>query len=163
MNRTELYTAADLTRLEKRNTLWTAMAVAVACAGLAACVVLCCLTTTATARQMERDVILISIAVGWLDIGLWSAAAATKRELRHARMLREEEPTAYAGRVTVTDRRLRIPGAGVFYHVEVAEGADVRRLRIIEQRRRQLRSAGERLTLYAVHGYVAAYEVTPCG
>ena len=162
MKMTELYTAADLARMEKRNRAWAAVAVAVCCAGLAACVVLCCLTTTATARQMEYTVILASIGIGWVDITLWLSAAAGKRELRHARMLCGEEAEVYTGRVTVTGRRLRIPAAGVFYHVELEDASGVRRLRVIEQRRRQLQKAGEHLALRTVRGYVAAYEVTPC-
>ena len=161
MEKRELYTAAALTRLEKRNRRRMVAAIAAACAGLAACVVLCCLTTTANALHMERGAILTSVVTGWIAIGWWDAASSTKRELRHGRMLRAETPDTYMGRVTVTNRRLRIPGAGTFYLVEVSDGKAVHHLRVIEPRRRLLQNTKERLKVYAVHGYVSAWEVTP--
>ena len=155
----ELYSDAELARLERRIKRWRIALWVLAAAALAACVGMTALTNTGNAAQMEIAVITVSTLGGWIVIyGGNFVVTAGQRELGHALMLREEERQRVEGTVTVTGERIVIRRSISARRVEVVEGEKTRRLLVCESRAKKLAAAGA-VTLYTAHGYVAAYEV----
>ena len=155
----ELYSDGDLARLERRVNAWRLALWILVLAALTACVTLIQLTTTGNAAGMERAVIVTSTLTGWVVIyGSTYIVTAGKRELGHARMLREEERQRVEGPVTVTRERIVIRGSITARRVETPTGEGRRRLLVCEGRAAAL-AAAEVSAVYTAHGYVAAYEV----
>ena len=119
------------------------------------------LFTDVPAARMELAVIGVSTLAGWIVIycGMFTVAAA-RRELAHANMLHREARETVRGAVSVTDERVTIRQSITARRVEVAADGQTRRLLVCEARAAALAAAGASV-LYTVHGYVAAYEVTP--
>lgn len=157
----ELYSDADIARLRQQIKRRRAVHVAVAVLALAACIGLILGTSTRNAARMELMTIIVSTVAGWFVIyGIVFKVTARKRELRHATMLRGEERQAVRGEVVVTDEKVAIWKSITARRVEVRGEGEPERLWVCESRADALAAAGAR-TLYAAHGYVAAYEVSP--
>lgn len=157
----ELYSDADIARLEGQIRRWRLACVLLATAALTACLAMIALTRTANAARMEGLVIAVSTAAGWIVIYAYLfVIAARKRELGHARRLRSEAREAVRGAVAVTDERVVIRRSITARRVEVRGEGEVRRLLVCETRAGALEGLNA-ATLYTVHGYVAAYEVSP--
>lgn len=157
----ELFGDTDLKRLRRQIGRRRAFHIALAALALAVCLGLIALTNTRNAARMELTAIIVSTVAGWIVIyGSVFTVRARARELRHAVMLRGEEREAVCGDVVVTDERIAIRRSITARRVEVRGEGETRRLMVCESRADALAAAGAR-TLYAVHGYVAAYEVTP--
>ena len=105
----ELYDDREIARLSRRIRSWTAAIGVLAAAALAVCVTLAALTNTANAGRMELAAIAVSTLAGWVII-YCSLFVVTegRRELGHARMLREEERERVEGQIAVTKERLII-------------------------------------------------------
>lgn len=156
----ELYSEADLAALERHIRRWSMAHILLAAAALAVILTLIALTGTANAARMELSVILVSTVAGWIVLyGQLLVVTPWRRELRHARMLRGDEREKVTGRVTVTDETVAITKSIVARRVEVDCGDTAERLLVCRTRADALAGVGE-ATLYVVHGYVAAYEVT---
>lgn len=157
----ELYGDDDLARLRREIGRARAICGVLAVAGLAVCLTMIALTGTANAARMELAVIAVSTVVGWLVIyGALFAIGTRRRELRHATMLREGERQEARGAVTVTDERVTIRKSVTVRKVEVRGEQGTQTLRVCESRAEALTSP-DIAAVYAVHGYVAAYEVSP--
>ena len=157
----ELYDDAAMARLERRIRRWRVILCALCAGALGLCIGLIARTGTANAARMELAVIGVSTAAGWVVIysGMFVVAAA-RRELAHAGMLRREARETVRGVVTVTGERVAIRKSITARRVEVAADGRTRRLLVCETRAADLGSA-RAAVLHTVHGYVAAYEVTP--
>ena len=99
----KLYSPEDLPRLEKKIKRERVLIWAAAALTLAVCIVLCCLTDTANAEEMELAAIVCSTVGGWVVIyrrlfGLLEA----RYELQHARYLLEEPCSTLQGQLRVT-------------------------------------------------------------
>lgn len=161
MNReiVELYGDADLIRLRQKIQRWSAAHILLGTAALAACLGMIARTGTANAASMEMAVIIVSTVAGWIVLyGQLLIVTPCRRELRHARMLREEEREAVTGAVVVTDDQVAIRRSITARRVEVRGEEETSRVLVCETRAATLASLGT-ATLYTVHGYVAAYEV----
>ena len=157
----ELYDDGDLARLRGQILRARVICGAMAVAGLIACLTMIALTGTGNAARMEAAVIAVSTVVGWLVIyGVLFAIGTRQRELRHATMLREGERQEVRGAVTVTDERVTIRKSVTVRKVEVRGAQGTQTLRVCESRAEVLTSP-DIAAVYAVHGYVAAYEVAP--
>ena len=157
----ELYGEEDLARLKGQIRRRSAAYASLAAAALAVCVTLIALTRTGNAARMELAVIAVSTVAGWIVLyGCIFVVTARRRELRHAVMLREEERQAVRGTVVVTDERVAIRRSITARRVEVRGEEETQRLMVCEARAEALKQAGADV-LYTVHGYVAAYEVSP--
>ena len=157
----ELYSDAELARLERRIKRWRIALWVLAAAALAACVGMTALTDTGNAARMETAVIAVSTLAGWIFIyGRNFVVAAGRRELSHALMLREEERQRVEGTVTVTGERVVIRRSITARRVEVTEDGKTTRLLVCESRAGKLAAAGA-VALYTAHSYAAAYEVAP--
>lgn len=157
----ELFSDADLARLRRQIRRRWMMHAAIAALALAICIGLMVNTRTRNAARMELMAIITSTAAGWIIIyGSVFKVMARGRELRHAMMLRSEERQAVRGEVVVTEERIAIRKSITARRVEVRGEGELERLLVCESRADALAAAGAR-TLYTVHGYVAAYEVTP--
>lgn len=159
---TELYGDADVLRLEQKIRRWRAAHVLLAAAALAVCLGMIARTGTANAARMEAAVIAVSTVVGWVVFyGQIFVVTPSRRELRHARMLREEERETVTGAVTVTDERVTIRKSITARRVEVRGEEETRRLLVCQSRAAALAGLAGlgTATLYTAHGYVAAYEV----
>ena len=157
----ELYSDADLARMKRQISRRSAAHAAIAAVALAVCVALILLTRTGNAARMELTVIAVSTIAGWVVLyGTIFRVVARRRELRHAAMLRGEERQAVSGTVVVTDERVAIHRSIVARRVEVRGEGDPQRLLVCEERAAALAEARPS-TVYTVHGYVAAYEVSP--
>ena len=156
---TELYTDADLARMQRYIKRWRTALLAVAAAALAACVVMVALTETKNAQRMELATIAVSTLAGWFVL-YWAmfTVSPARRELAHARMLRSEERERTEGAVTVTAERFTIRKSVPVRRVEVLTGEQTERFLVSASRAGAL-AAGV-TAVYTVHGYVAAYEVT---
>lgn len=157
----ELYSDEDRARLRARIGRRRAAHAVIAAAALAACIAMAILTNTRNAGRMELAAILVSTVAGWIVIyGTVFVVWASGRELRHAEMLHEGEREAVRGAVTVTDERIAIRRSITARRVEVRGDGEVQRLLVCESRAEAL-AAAEACAVYTVHGYAAAYEVSP--
>ncbi len=157
-DRTELYSADDVRRLEKRIKTLRLSLILSAAAVLAVCVILCCRTNTANAERMEYTVIAVTAAAGWILLYLRRFALLESRwELGHAKMLRESEIEILRGTVTVSPEKLRIRNSIRFRHVTVETEEKTRRVNVIETKAGPLQKAGKELELFVANGYVAAF------
>ena len=157
----ELYDDREIARLSRRIRSWTAAIGVLAAAALAVCVTLAALTNTANAGRMELAAIAVSTLAGWVII-YCSLFVVTegRRELGHARMLREEERERVEGQIAVTKERLIIRKSIRVRRVEVSAAGETRRFLVCESRAKALEKAGPK-ALYIANGYVAACEVEP--
>ena len=156
--RTELYSADDVRRLEKKIKTLRLSLILSAAAVLAVCIVLCFRTNTANAERMEYMVIAITVAAGWILLYLRRFALLESRyELGHAKMLRESETEIFQGAVTVSVEKLRIRNSIRFRHVTVETEEKTRRVSVIETKAGTLQKAGKELELSVANGYVAAF------
>ena len=157
----ELYSDKDLTRLKKRITHWRTALLILAAAAFFACVVMISLTRTENAARMETAVIAVSTAAGWIVIyGQVFVVTACRRELKHAEMLRSDARKTLAGRISVTDERVKIKSSITARRVEICDNGETSRVLVCETRAREL-SEATTSAIYTVHGFIAAYEVTP--
>ena len=156
----ELYSDADLDRLRKQIRQRRAANSLIAAAALVACIAMIACADTRNAASMEIASIIVSTVAGWIVIyGSVFVVSVRRRELRHATMLHEEERQTVSGVVTVTDERVVIRRSITARRVEVRGEKETQRLLVCESRAAALAQAGAD-TVYAVHGYVAAYEVS---
>ena len=156
----ELYSDGDLARLEQRTKRWRRILWALALGALAACVAMAAMTVTENAERMELAAIAVSTLAGWVVIyGRIFIVTAGRRELGHAKMLREEERERVEGTVKVTAERFAIRGSITVRRVEVQGPQGTRRLLACESRAQALAASGAS-ALYTAHGYAAAYEVS---
>ena len=156
---TELYTDADMARMDRRIKRWRRALWALAAGALAVCAGLAAAADTMNAQRMELAAIAVSTVAGWVVIygGIFVLTPA-RRELAHAGMLRKEERQAVEGTVTVTDERFAIRKSVAVRRVEVRGEDETHRLLVCESRAKALAAAGTAV-LYTCHGYVAAYKV----
>lgn len=156
----ELYSDADLDRLTKQIRQRCAANSLIAAAALVACIAMIACADTRNAASMEVASIIVSTVAGWIVIyGSVFVVSVRRRELRHAAMLHEEERQTVSGVVMVTDERVVIRRSITARRVEVRGEKETQRLLVCESRAAALAQAGAD-TVYAVHGYVAAYEVS---
>lgn len=157
---TELYTDADMARMEQRVKRWRTALLALAAGALAVCVGLVAAAGTMNAQRMELATIAVSTVMGWVAIyGVVFKLTPVRRELAHARMLRREQRQAAQGRIVVTDERFTIRKSVPVQRVEVRDGEQTQRFLVCAGRAEALAAAGTGV-LYTCHGYAAAYEVT---
>lgn len=155
----ELFSRDELARLERRRKCGVALTIASLLAGVLVCAALCRASNVLTEARSEIAVIAVGVLSGWLAVGFWTLMARdAKHEAEHAGMILAGERAAVPGKVTVTRERLRIRGSITIRKVEAADGKTTRKLNVNERKAKALAAAGEGITLYAVNGYVAAYE-----
>ena len=156
----ELFPEKQLLRRKRAAEVLRWILIAMAAAALTACIVLTARANTKNIQTMLAWCIGISIVTGWLIIYLYLfVVRQTKRELAHAANLTDGEREAITGKVTVTKRRFRIRNSVTVCQVLVDTGEGIRGAQVDVNRAAQLKKAGQYLTLYTAHGYVAAYEV----
>lgn len=153
----EIFTDADTERLRKKIKLWIIALCIAAAAALAVCSVLAATVTTANAESSEFRTIIISTLSGWVIIycAVFVVGSA-RRELAHSKTLSEGERERFEGKVTVTRERLRIKKSVCARGVEVETPSGTVHFWVVESKAAKLKDAR---AVYAVHGYVAAYEV----
>lgn len=133
-----------------------------AAAALTACVVLTCCANTANSSVMMLWTMGISTVAGWIVLYLAIFCVGEwKKELAHASHIMEAEQEAVTGTVRVDPRWMRIRKSITVRKVFVRTPEGERQFLVNAARAEELRTAGERLTVYVSHGYVAAYEVCP--
>jgi hypothetical protein len=156
----ELYSRQDIKRLEKTSKRAALAALLIAAATLLLCVLFCCLTDIDRAAAMEKAAVLCSIVGGWIVIYLRNWPVKELRaECGHAQMLLEGERETIEGVLALSKQRMRIRGSIRFYPLTLTDGNETRRSKVIASRAEVLRAMeGKRLRLYAVNGYVAAWE-----
>ena len=156
----ELYGRQDIERLETKYRRAKRIAALLGGAALLLCVLFCCLTDRRNAALMERLTVGASVLGGWLLIYLRvNTIADLRHEITHAKMLLEEERTAVEGVLSVSRERMRIRGSIRFFPLTLIEGDERHRSKVIAARAETLRAEnGNRLRLYVVNGYVAAFE-----
>lgn len=157
-----LYPPERLARLEQRVRRLRVILWVLAAVGLTACVLLTCFSNTANSSAMMLRTMAVSILVGWVVIYLAIFGVGDgKKELSHAAHLADDEPQTVTGTVRVDPRRFRIRKSITVQKVFVRTETGERSFLVNASRAGELSRAGERLTLFVRHGYVAAYEVCP--
>ncbi len=160
----ELYTDADMARMEQRIKTMRTVLWALALGALGVCAALTARTGTLNAQRMELAVIAVSTLAGWLVIyGCIFVLTPARRELAHAVMLRSEEREEVRGALTVTGERVAIRHSITARRAEACmDDGTTRRLMVCESRAGAM-AAADPAAVYVCHGYVAAYEVKTCG
>ena len=155
----ELYEPGRLARLEKRLALTKKLLLGLALAALVVCVVLTTQVNTRNIYQMLLTCICISVGAAWIIIyfGIYVVRDGG-RELEHAKHLAEGPRECVTGRVTLLKLKVRIRNSITLRKLRVETEDGPVSLNIHIDKADQLRKAGERLTLYTVHGYVVAYQ-----
>lgn len=157
--RTEVFTDADLARLEKKRKRSLVAAALIGGAALLCCVLLCVFTRTGNVKQMALSAIAVSTAAGWAVISLLSFPAAdAKHELTHAKMLREGPEERLRGSLRFEPDVMRIRNSIRFRTLRVQGAEGERRVKVCASRAALL-PEGRELTLCVVNGYVAAFEL----
>lgn len=156
----ELYSRQDIKRLETTSKRAGLAALLTAAATLAVCVILCCLTDMDNAAAMEKAVVAVSVAGGWIVIYLRNWPVKELRaECGHAEMLLEGERETIEGVLTLSKERMRIRGSIRFYALTLQDGEETRRGKVVASRAEKLRAEeGKKIRLYLVNGYAAAFE-----
>ena len=155
----ELYPPERLARLERRRRLVKRLLYLLALAALAVCVVLTGRANTRNIYDMLLACICVSVGAAWIIIyfGVY-AVRDPGRELEHARHLADGPREAVTGKVTVSDRIVRVRNSVTLRKLRVETARGPVELNVHVDKTRDLRRAGERLTLYTVHGYVVAWQ-----
>lgn len=155
----ELYEPERLARLEKRRALAKKLLLGLALAALAACIVLTTQVNTRNIYKMLLACCCISVGAAWIIIyfGIYLVRDGG-RELEHAKHLAEGTREAVTGKVTLQKLKVRIRNSITLRKVRVDTEDGPVNLNIHIDKADQLRRAGERLTLYTVHGYIVAYQ-----
>ena len=154
----ELYEPERLAKLEKRRALTKKLLIALALGALAVCVTLTARVNTRNIYQMLLACICVSVGAAWIIIyfGVYVVRDGG-RELEHAKHLTEGERESVTGRVSLQKLKVRIRGSVTLRKVRVDTDKGPVSLSVHIDKADQLRRAGERLTLYTVHGYVVAF------
>lgn len=155
----ELFDPARLARLEKRR-IWTRRLLwALALAALAVCIILTALVNTHNIYRMYLACVCVSVGAAWIIIyfGIYVVRDGG-RELEHAKHLAEGPREAVTGRVSLQKLKVRIRNSVTLRKVRVDTEKGPVNLSVHIDKSEQLRKAGERLTLYTVHGYIVAYQ-----
>ena len=153
--REELYTEEEILALERKLRAGRTALALFAAAALAACVVLCCLTTPRNAARMELSVILLSTLAGWFALyRLRFGLRERKLEIGHARMLRSEPGERMEGSPELSGPEMRIRGSIRFCPVALRCGDEERRLRVIASKADALRRR-DIASVYVVNGFIA--------
>lgn len=152
------YSRQNAEKLLQRNRFHTVLAACVGGLTLAACIVCCCLTTTANLPQMEQLAIAISIVGGWIVIfELTARILPNRRMARHELRILEQEPEQLSGRIEVLDRRVRIPKTIALKQVRLHSVPHDRLLSIREDCVKNLPD-GQECTVQVVGGYITGVE-----
>ena len=159
MNMTELYHAEALLpeRVRKRRVLIVMLAVAAA--GLAACIILCTFATRRNLRLIMPLTIGTSILSGWIVITLFHGAfSEAGAQYKHTDVMLNEPREVFTGRFEKTDDVRR-----------VKNGLSVRRVRCIDGERETALTVNESKaallpdvfvgTVQTVYDFVVAFEV----
>lgn len=157
----ELYSPERLARLERRRKRVKLALILLAAAALAVCVGLTCRANTRNLYDMLLACVCVSVGAAWIIIyfGIYWVRNAG-RELDFARRLTEGPRESVTGRVTVLNLIVRIRNSVTIRKVRVETADGPVELNLQLDRTEPLRRAGARLTLYVVHGYIAAWQRT---
>ena len=157
-----LYPPERLRQLKRKIKALRILLWVLAAAALTACVVLTCCANTANSSVMMLWTMGISTVAGWIVLYLAIFGVGEgKKELAHASHLVEGEQQAVTGTVLVDPCRMRLRKSISVRKVFVRTPEGEQSFLVNAARAEELRRAGERLTVYVSHGYVAAYEVCP--
>lgn len=155
----ELYHPERLAKLERRRQFVKYLLWVLAFAALGVCVYLTAHVTTRNYYHMLLTCICVSVGAAWLIIYLGTfVVRGGRQEIEHAAHLADGRREAVTGRVTVEKRKVRIRNSITLRKVRVDTDKGPVSLSVHIDKADQLKKAGERLTLYAVHGYVVAYQ-----
>ena len=155
----ELYPPERLERLKRRRKWVRLLLILLAAAALAVCVVLTCRVNTRNIYDMLLACICVSVGTAWIIIyfGIYTVRDAG-RELEHAKHLAEGPREAVTGRVTLLNQKVRVRNSITLRKLRVETKKGPVLLNVHADKAEALRRAGERLTLYTVHGYVTAWQ-----
>ena len=155
----ELYHPERLAKLEKRRRQVKRLLQALALAALAVCIFLTSRVNTHNIYRMLLACICVSVGAAWIIIyfGIY-AVRDPGRELAHARHLEEGPRESVTGRVTLEKLKVRVRNSITLRKVRVDTDRGPVNLSVHIDKTEELRKAGEYLTLYAVHGYIVAYQ-----
>jgi len=160
----ELYRPEDVGALKRKHDASLAAVWMIAAGALAACVLFCVFTNTASAARMELLAVAVFAVAGWVVIYLATfTVAALRHEGEHTARMLAGERSAIRGRTSLARETVRIKRSIAVRSVTVVSGSEKRRLYVDACRARELERAlggGEKLCeLDVVGGYVAAFVV----
>ena len=155
----ELFPPERLEKLARRRRLVRRLLRILALIALAVCVFLTAQVNTRNIYRMLLACICVSVGTAWIIIyfGIYVVRDGG-RELEHAAHLAEGEREAVTGRVTVQKLKVRIRNSVTLRKLRVDTAEGPVSLSVHIDKADELKRAGERLTLYASHGYVVAYQ-----
>ena len=157
---TELYDEREVEKLRLSNKIWLAFVCVFAAVCLAAGITLCCFTNVRNVQKIMAAVMIITVVSGWFVIYVCvSVIAEHRHEIVHAQNMFEGERTEHIGLLTIDSQKLRIVGSITFVKVKVTDGEKSENLKVNVLKVGKLKNIKERVRLYAVHGYVVAFEV----
>lgn len=155
----ELYPPERLEKLARRRSVVKVLLWILALAALGVCVYYTTQVTNRNFSQMLLRCICVSVGAAWIIIyfGIYVVRDG-RREIEHAEHLAEGEREAVTGKVTVEKIKVQIRSSIALRKVRVETEEGPVSLSVHIDKADQLKRAGENLTLYAVHGYIVAYQ-----
>ena len=155
----ELYSPERLEKLARRRRAVKILNWVLALVALAVCVFFTARANTRNLYQMLLICVCVSVGTAWVIIYLGIYVVRDgRRELEHAAHLAEGEREAVTGKVTLQKLKVRIRNSVTLRKLRVDTAKGPVSLSVHIDKADQLKRAGERLTLYTVHGYVVAYQ-----
>ena len=155
----ELYPPERLEKLARRRKAVKILNWVLALAALAVCVFFTARANTRNLYQMLLICVCVSVGTAWVIIYLGIYVVRDGgRELEHAAHLKEGEREAVTGKVTLQKLKVRIRNSVTLRKLRVDTAEGPVSLSVHIDKADELKRAGERLTLYASHGYVVAYQ-----
>lgn len=154
-----LYTDSDKEKLRKKIKLFSIVLAILGAISLAVCIASAALVTTANAAENERLAVLTAVISGWIIIYcVIYLIGGAKKELSHAQTLSDGEAERVAGSLTLTGERMTIRNSVNVLGCEILSEDGKHHFWVAESRVPKLEKALV-CAVYAVHSYIAAFEV----
>lgn len=157
---TELYSVSTIDFLKRKNKVLLWVAGAIFALSTAACILMIVFTRTGNAAAMQKSCVITACCANSTVLYLvLEKILPNRREYRHEEGMLKVKRETVTGRVTISDDVTEIPDSIGIVNVKVETGNGPQRYFLNRSKTKELKSAGEELTLQTAHGYVVAYEV----
>ena len=154
----ELYQKNDLRKLRRMLVIQIAALAAVAMVTLAACILICTKVNVYNAKELLYWCVGISVLGSWIALSIRIFGLDGIRcAIKHTDAMLEGEREIITGTFTLTDERVRVRNGVSMIRVRCDSPERVGALQLYEKKKEQF-IAHMAKTVYAVYGFVVAYE-----
>jgi len=155
----ELFDAKKMKKLKFEYQLVQVVIALIAVVTVGAIYLICKMTGTLNASDMELKATIIFLLAGWVEIYLIiNVYLSKKAQTLHGQMLSEDERTEVTGPAEVGKNRIKIKDSVTVRQVRVKTQDGTKTLNIVEDRAKEIEKIEGPVKFQVVHGYIAAYE-----